>query len=227
MNERDNRGDRIRTGEGTPDESNQAGTAPDPAAGQDRRNRYPDEKYGGDPTSDQSADSAEERQSHRDRRTEANQGWRGEGSQGADYRGDFAPAGSSDDRQPGWDGGDRPSDARGASHREIGRHSSTPSETPQESKADHRASDGGSASNSQNLEGEGQYGFGSPYGQGDMGSDRAGSGDTRETDWSANRPARGRGTFAGDWALGSSGGTSEDTDSGDPRHPKGDKSAKE
>lgn len=41
--------------------------------------------------------------------------------------------------------------------------------------------------------------YGSPYGQGDLNSDRTGRGDWRDTDWMPNRPARGRGTWAGDW----------------------------
>jgi osmotically-inducible protein OsmY len=50
-----------------------------------------------------------------------------------------------------------------------------------------------------------RYAQGSMYGQGDMNTDRMGTGEYEDTDWAANRPARGRGTWAGDWSIGAGG----------------------
>ncbi len=66
--------------------------------------------------------------------------------------------------------------------------------------------------------GGGGYGYGSPYGQGDMNTGRAGRGDWQDTDWVPNRPARGRHIWAGDWAMGpSGGGAGEDYSGRGPR----------
>jgi hypothetical protein len=55
-----------------------------------------------------------------------------------------------------------------------------------------------------NVERGGSYAYGSPYGQGDMGSDRPGRGDW-DADWMPNRAARGRSAWTSDWSTGSEG----------------------
>jgi hypothetical protein len=141
---------------------------------EERRQRYPDEPYGGDREGRARAD---DRQSHRGPAWEANQNWRAEGPRGANYRGDFSPEGYGErymgrDTEGRWNERDW---NRGASFG-FG---------PEE-----------------DMERSANYAYGSPYGQGDMNSDRAGRGDWNDTDWVANRPARGRGVWAGDWSLG-------------------------
>src|SRR5919106_2109701 len=53
---------------------------------EERRQRYPDEPYGGER---EARSSADDRQSYRGGGWEANQDWRAQSDRGADYRGDF------------------------------------------------------------------------------------------------------------------------------------------
>jgi hypothetical protein len=164
---------------------------------EERRHRYPDEPYGGER---EWRSNADERHSHRGRGWEANQDWRAQGNRGADYRRDFAGPetyGEHDfdrDRVMDWN----------------------------ESRWNRGASFGFGPD--EDIERAGNYAYGSPYGQGDPGSDRMGRGDWNEprqwtnprdwstrgdragrnwpdTDWMPNRPARGRGGWAGDWST--------------------------
>jgi hypothetical protein len=142
---------------------------------EERRHRYPDESYGGERDSRSSAD---ERRSYRGREWEPNQGWRAQSPRGANDRRDFTgPEGYGEhdfdrDRMMDWN----------------------------ESRWNRGASFGFGPE--EDSERAGNYAYGSPYGQGDMGSDRMGRGDwNQDTDWVANRPARGRGVWAGDWSM--------------------------
>jgi hypothetical protein len=164
---------------------------------EERRQRYPDEPYGGER---EWRSGADDRQSNRGRGWEPNQDWRGQGTRGADYRGDVGPEGYGERGRMDWN----------------------------ESRWNRGASFGFGPE--EDSERSGNYAYGSPYGQGDMGSERMGRGDWNEprpgndprnwtnardwsnrgdraggawqdTDWAPNRPARGRGGWAGDWAM--------------------------
>jgi hypothetical protein len=142
---------------------------------EERRNRFPDEPYGGD----RDQQFAGEPQSHRGRGSEGMRRRDAEDRRGADYRGDFGPGDRDDNRSQGqgWGRGygyGAATDAWNAG----GSLGFGPEEGP---------------------EGRGSYGYGSPYGQGDLNTDRAGRGDWRDSDWMPNRPARGRSTWTGDW----------------------------
>jgi hypothetical protein len=158
---------------------------------EERRQRYPDEPYGGER---EWRSSADDRQRYRGRGWEANQEWRNQSTRGADYRRDFSGPesyGEHDfdrDRMMDWN----------------------------ESRWNRGASFGFGPE--EDSERAGNYAYGSPYGQGDMGSERMGRGDWnvprdwssrgdrtsrsfQETEWMPNRPARGRGGWAGDWST--------------------------
>jgi hypothetical protein len=168
---------------------------------EERRQRYPDEPYGGEADYRSSAD---DRQRYRGRESAPNQDWRSRDMRGADYRRDFAgPEGYGEhdfdrDRSMDWSR-ERPLDWPAAGR----------AEWPAASRGDwnqERWNRGASFGfgPEEDIERGGNYAYGSPYGQGDMGTDRAGRG-WQDTDWAVNRPARGRGAWAGDWGVSSTG----------------------
>ena len=130
---------------------------------EEQRQRYPDEPYGGER---EWRSSADERQSHRGRDAESNREWRGEGTRGADYRGDFGsprgggPEGYGESSRMDWN----------------------------ESRWNRGASFGFGAD--EDVERAGNYAY----------RDRPGR-SPQDTDWAPNRPARGRGSWAGDWSM--------------------------
>jgi hypothetical protein len=141
---------------------------------EERRLRYPDEPYGGERDARWSAD---DRQSYRGPGWEPNQDWRGQSSRGADYRRDFrGPEGYGEhdfdrDRMMDWNNSRW---NRGASFG-FG---------PEE-----------------DIERAGNYAYGSPYGQGDMGTDRMGRGDWIEPpNWTASRDWSSRGGSSENYA---------------------------
>jgi hypothetical protein len=159
---------------------------------EERRQRYPDEPYGGERGWRSSAD---ERQSHRGRGEEGYRERQGEGW-GRGYGYGFSDAGTyrqEPRRNRGWE-----NDARGEGRPAW-------SGWKEDRSRDWNTGATFGFGREEDVERSGNYAYGSPYGQGDMGTDRAGRGDWRDTDWAVNRPARGRGTWSGDWQLGPSG----------------------
>jgi BON domain-containing protein len=215
MNERNRRGNERQRG----DQRERGG--PGQRYGQDQpwreehRHRYPDEPYGGP----RSRNFADDRQSYRGRGSESNQNWRADDSMGSDYRGDFGPESNRDNWGRGYgygfgDSGDYRNSSRGGRWEEGSR----PEErgwggwnTNQDSGGwrDHNRSGPSFGFGPEEVNRGSGYGYGSPYGQGDMNTDRAGRGDWQDSDWAANRPARGRGAWAGDWSTGRTAGTGE------------------
>jgi hypothetical protein len=202
-----NKGNRSRRRDVQPQQARQPGHGVDEPAREERRQRFPDEPYGGERDRDRDGD----RQSHEARRGEGMGGWIDEDRRGADYAGDFGPEGLPYYRRNqrsghGWDlyaqeGDDagreqNKGDAAGGTRWS---HAARAASEPGNPDARDEVGPGDGSvepSTGERL----QYAYGSPYGQGDLNSDRPGQGDWRDSDWVPNRPARGRGTWAGDWA---------------------------
>lgn len=191
---------------------------------EERRSRYPDENYGGE-RERQFSGGDRYRDESRDA-WDSNQGWRAEGTrtgrrefgperygeeppqaQGHGYGYGFSDSGDYRPERPSggrsWDNYPR-ADDRGWGGRDM---SGEPGSWDRNRAGGYA---GGSAGSNQGAsfgfgpaENPGRGGnpaYGSYYGQGDMNSGRMGTGRFQDTDWVPNRPARGRGTWAGDWA---------------------------
>jgi hypothetical protein len=192
---------------------------------EERRNRFPDEPYGGD----RDRQFAGERQSHRGSGSEGMRSGNPGDRRGADYRGDFGPEGRDDGQGrgqgQGWGRGYSYGFGDSGAYRNeqrSGRGWDSYAREGDRARGEFRGDERGSYAREhggfgagtdawnaggrfgfgpeEGVEDRGSYGYGSPYGQGDMNSDRAGRGDWRDSDWTPNRPARGHGTWAGDWA---------------------------
>jgi hypothetical protein len=187
--------------------ADQRGRRLDEPAREERRQRFPDETYGGEPDRNGGGD----RQSHDAHRHEGMRGWMDEDRRGADYRGDFGPEGLPYYRRNqrtghGWDLYAREGDDAGRKREQDDRPGGAREVRTYDTRSDRGnagASFGfgpGEGVADRNSEERARYGYSSPYGQGDLNSDRPGQGDWHDSDWMPNRPARGRGTWAGDWA---------------------------
>jgi hypothetical protein len=164
---------------------------------EERRHRYPDE-----PNNGERGRQFGERLGQRGRGSEGLRQWEGDTNRrGVDYRDDFGPDERDRGRGQGWGRGYGYAYGAGGEYRNDRRSGGGWDDYAREGDRARDWNTGGSFGfgPEETVEGRGSYGFGSAYGQGDLGSDRAGRGDWRDTDWVANRPARGRARWAGDW----------------------------